>query len=179
MNTSIAIFAAGCFWCVEGQFLHLKGVIDVEPGYIGGTQAHPTYEEVCTGLTGHAEAIKVTYDQDVITYEKLVQLFFLAHDPTQLNRQGNDIGTQYRSAIFPIDDNQTILAKHYIEALNSYSDYKGKVVTTIETGHTFYPAEDYHKNYFERNPSNPYCQTVVKYKVEKFLKLIELEGLKK
>lgn len=179
MNTAIAIFAAGCFWCVEGQFSMLKGVIDVEPGYIGGTTINPTYEQICNGDTGHAEAIRITFDPEVITYEKLVQLFFICHDPTQLNRQGNDIGTQYRSAIFPMDDAQLKLAVHYIDTLNAVSDFKGQIVTTIEPGHIFYPAEDYHKDYFERNPGNPYCQAVVSSKVKKFKEALREEGLLK
>jgi len=177
MNTSIAIFAAGCFWCVEGQFLQLKGVEEVMPGYIGGHTAHPTYEQVCNGTTGHAEAIMITYNPDVINYEKLLQLFFVAHDPTQLNRQGNDIGTQYRSAIFPTNEEQKLLAEQYIQMLNTYSDHQGQIVTTIELGHEFYPAEDYHKNYFANNPQNQYCQLVVQPKIKKFISILEKEGL--
>lgn len=179
MNTAIAIFAAGCFWCVEGQFLQLKGVMNVESGYIGGDVPHPTYEQVCTGTTQHAEAVRITYDETVVSYEKLVQLFFVAHDPTQLNRQGNDIGTQYRSAIFPINDEQKKLAEHYIYTLNNLSDIKGKIVTTIETGHEFYPAEDYHTNYAERNPQNPYCQMVVQPKIKKFIQVLSEDNLLK
>lgn len=169
--TAIAIFAAGCFWCVEGQFKHLKGVNTVQSGYIGGTVPQPTYEQVCTGTTGHAEAVRIVYDPAIIRYEELLEAFFLAHDPTQINRQGNDIGTQYRSAIFPLNSEQEQLARMYIERLNAAGLYDNPVVTTIEPAGEFYPAEDYHDNYFERNPQNPYCQMVVKPKIEKFKKV--------
>lgn len=179
MNLSVAIVAAGCFWCVEGQFLQLKGVVSVESGYIGGHTENPTYEEVCSGTTNHAEAVKITFDADVITYEKILSLFFIAHDPTQLNRQGNDIGTQYRSAIFPLDAVQEEIARLYIQKLNSMAEFQERIVTTIELGHTFYPAEAYHQNYFARNPQNQYCQLVVNPKIRKFVEVLEKENLQK
>lgn len=179
MNLSIAIVAAGCFWCVEGQFLQLKGVVSVESGYIGGHTVNPTYEEVCTGTTNHAEAVKITYDADILSYEKILSLFFIAHDPTQLNRQGNDIGTQYRSAIFPIDEEQERIAIEYIQRLNAMTEFQERVVTTVETGHIFYPAEEYHQNYFARNPQNQYCQLVVNPKIRKFIQILEKENLLK
>ncbi|RQO30162.1 peptide-methionine (S)-S-oxide reductase [Taibaiella sp. KBW10] len=166
-----AIFAAGCFWCVEGQFQNLKGVISVKSGYIGGTVAQPTYEQVCTGTTGHAEAVKVVYDPSVVSYDELLAAFFVSHDPTQLNRQGNDIGTQYRSAIFPQNESQKEKANYYIAQLNEEKAYTHPIVTTIEGQGPFYDAEAYHDDYFNRNPENSYCQLVVKPKIEKFKKV--------
>lgn len=163
-----AIFAAGCFWCVEAQFLSLEGVLSVQSGYTGGHLLNPTYEQVCSGQTGHAEAIKITYDPNIISFDQLLAAFFLAHDPTQLNRQGNDIGTQYRSAIFPINEIQTTKAKQYIDTLNARQVYHSPIVTTIEPFKKFFNAEDYHNNYLANNPQNPYCQMVVKPKLEKF-----------
>lgn len=163
-----ATLAAGCFWCVEAQFAALDGVQSVKSGYAGGHTEHPTYEEVCRGTTGHAEVVQFVYNPQVIRYDELLAAFFLAHDPTQLNRQGNDIGTQYRSAIFPHNDEQELLAREYIQQLNDKDVYGKKVVTSIEPLTNFYPAEDYHDNYFINNPGNPYCQMVVRPKVEKF-----------
>lgn len=163
-----ATLAAGCFWCVEAQFAALDGVHSVKSGYAGGQTEHPTYEEVCRGTTGHAEVVQVVYNPQVIRYDELLAAFFLAHDPTQLNRQGNDIGTQYRSAIFPHNDEQELLAREYIQQLNDKDVYGKKVVTSIEPLTNFYPAEDYHDNYYFNNPGNPYCQMVVRPKVEKF-----------
>jgi peptide-methionine (S)-S-oxide reductase len=167
-STDTAIFAAGCFWCVEGQFKLLEGIEKVQSGYIGGTVAHPTYEEVCKGTTGHAEAVQVIYDPNKISYDQLLAAFFLAHDPTQLNRQGNDIGTQYRSAIFPLNETQKEKAEFYINMLKEEKVYDKAIVTKIEPIAPFYEAEEYHNNYFERNPQNSYCQLVVKPKIEKF-----------
>lgn len=166
-----AIFAAGCFWCVEGQLKHLDGVQSVKSGYIGGTVQQPTYEQVCTGTTGHAEAVRVIYDANKITYDQLLAAFFVSHDPTQLNRQGNDIGTQYRSAIFPLNETQKEKAQYYISQLNLEKAYPSPIVTSIEPISTFYDAEAYHDNYFELNPQNSYCQLVVKPKIEKFKKV--------
>ncbi|MBL7704101.1 MAG: peptide-methionine (S)-S-oxide reductase MsrA [Taibaiella sp.] len=170
-KTDTAIFAAGCFWCVEGQFKHLDGVQSVKSGYIGGTVPNPTYEQVCTGTTGHAEAVRVIYDADKITYDQLLAAFFVSHDPTKLNRQGNDIGTQYRSAVFPLNDTQKEKAQYYISQLNLEKVYTAPIVTSIEPLSTFYDAEAYHDNYFELNPQNSYCQLVVKPKIEKFKKV--------
>jgi peptide-methionine (S)-S-oxide reductase len=167
-STDTAIFAAGCFWCVEGQFKLLEGIEKVQSGYIGGTVAHPTYEEVCKGTTGHAEAVQVIYDPNKISYDQLLAAFFLAHDPTQLNRQGNDIGTQYRSAIFPLNESQKEKAEFYINMLKEEKVYDKAIVTKIEPIAPFYESEEYHNNYFERNPQNTYCQLVVKPKIEKF-----------
>lgn len=167
-NIDTATLAAGCFWCVEAQFASLEGVQSVKSGYTGGHTEHPTYEEVCTGTTGHAEVVQIVYDPQIIQYDEILAAFFLAHDPTQLNRQGNDIGTQYRSAIFPHSEEQEQLAREYIQQLNDKDVYGKKVVTTVEPLSIFYPAEEYHDNYYLNNPNNPYCQMVVRPKVEKF-----------
>ena len=169
MTTQTAILANGCFWCTEAVFLDVVGVEAAESGYIGGQTVNPTYKQVCGGDTGHAEAVKVTFDDSVISYEDLLAIFFATHDPTQLNRQGNDIGTQYRSAIFPQDDAQRTAAEAAIAAENEKLD--GRVVTTIEPNDTWYPAEDYHQDYFEQNgSSNPYCMAVIDPKLRKFRK---------
>ena len=168
-----ATFAAGCFWCVEAQFMQLKGVTKVKSGYTGGKRAHPSYEQVTTGATGHAEALNITFDPSIISYDELLSAFFTAHDPTQLNRQGNDIGTQYRSAIFPRNAQQQEKAAYYIQKLNAEKVYDAPIVTTIEPFETFYDAEAYHDDYYRRNPQNPYCQMVVKPKVEKFEKVFK------
>ena len=164
-----AILANGCFWCSEAVFLDVIGVSKVESGYIGGETIDPTYKEVCGGNTGHAEAVRIEYDPDAIAYDDLLDIFFGTHDPTTLNRQGNDIGTQYRSAIFPLDEAQRASAEAAIARANQ--DHDGGVVTTIEEATTFYPAEDYHQDYFEREGgSNPYCMAVVAPKLRKFRK---------
>lgn len=174
-----AIFAAGCFWCVEGQFKHLNGVLSVKSGYIGGSIPNPSYEQVCKGTTGHAEAVRVVYDPNKIAYEQLLAAFFVSHDPTQLNRQGNDIGTQYRSAIFPTSTDQNEKAKYYIKQLNEEQAYPNPIVTKVEPIAPFYEAESYHDNYFELNPQNAYCQMVVKPKIEKFKKVFAQQLKKK
>ncbi|MCJ7420345.1 peptide-methionine (S)-S-oxide reductase MsrA [Sphingomicrobium astaxanthinifaciens] len=164
-----AIFAGGCFWCTEAVFLDVIGVRAVESGYIGGTVINPSYREVCGGDTGHAEAVRLTFDPDVIAYDDLLDIFFATHDPTQLNRQGNDIGTQYRSAIFPLSDDQRAAAEAGIARANAAHD--GKVVTTIEGPATWYPAEAYHQDYYDQNKdSNPYCMAVIDPKLRKFRK---------
>lgn len=166
---STAILAAGCFWCVEAVFDALQGVTSVESGYIGGTVDNPTYRQVCDGTTGHAEAVRIEFDPTVISYPELLEIFFEIHDPTQLNRQGNDVGTQYRSAIFPIDDAQVVDAQAAISVADAA--HGGRVVTTIERAGPFWVAEDYHQEYFEREgASNPYCQVVVAPKYAKFRK---------
>ncbi|BEU99175.1 peptide-methionine (S)-S-oxide reductase MsrA [Novosphingobium olei] len=164
-----AVLAGGCFWCTEAVFRDVIGVSNVESGYIGGTKADPTYKEVCSGNTGHAEAIRVTYDPDTISYAQLLDIFFATHDPTQLNRQGNDIGTQYRSAIFPLDDEQRSEAQAGIERAQAERD--GTIVTTIEGPATWYPAEDYHQEYWEgEGQRNPYCLAVIPPKLMKLRK---------
>jgi len=168
MATEQAIFAGGCFWCTEAVFRDVIGVEQVESGYIGGTTEHPTYKQVCGGDTGHAEAIRVTYDPAVIGYDELLDIFFATHDPTQLNRQGNDVGTQYRSAIFPMSDAQEAAARAGIERAG---EGRGKIVTTIEPLTTWYPAEDYHKEYWEgEGQRNPYCLAVIPPKLQKLRK---------
>lgn len=164
----IATFGAGCFWCIEACFLGVTGIVDVTPGYMGGQTTNPTYEEICTGTTGHAEVAQVTFDPNVIPYEQLLKLFWFVHDPTQLNRQGNDIGTQYRSVIFYHNDEQREIAENQKHALDNAGMYPKPIVTQIAPVEKFYEAEEYHKNYMERNPENPYCQFVVRPKLEKF-----------
>lgn len=164
-----AYLASGCFWCTETIFDNVDGVTKVIPGYMGGTKKNPTYEEVCTGLTGHAELVEITYDSNIVSFKKLLEIFFKTHDPTTLNRQGNDIGTQYRSAIFFQNKNELNVAKELISNLESSNIFLNKIVTTLEEKTEFYEAEDYHKKYFYNNPENMYCQMVVKPKVEKFL----------
>lgn len=166
----IATFGAGCFWCVEAQFQQLKGVKEVLPGYTGGFVKNPTYEQVGTGKTGHAEVANITFYPDSISYEKLLEAFFYAHDPTQLNRQGNDIGTQYRSAVFYHNDKQKAIVDQAIKRLTEEKAYSNPIVTVVEPYGVFYAAEDYHKNYYKLNPNNPYCQMVVKPKAESFKK---------
>ena len=164
-----AYLASGCFWCTETIFDNVDGVTKVIPGYMGGTKKNPTYEEVCTGLTGHAELVEITYDSNIVSFKKLLEIFFKTHDPTTLNRQGNDIGTQYRSAIFFQNKNELNVAKELISNLESSNIFLNKIVTTLEEKTEFFEAEDYHKKYFYNNPENIYCQMVVKPKVEKFL----------
>lgn len=164
-----AIIAGGCFWCTEAVFRDVIGVSAVESGYIGGSKPNPTYKEVCSGTTGHAEAIRVTYDPSVLSYGDLLDVFMGTHYPTQLNRQGNDIGTQYRSAIFPLGEAQRAEAEAAIDRANA--DHGGKVVTTIEGPAQWYPAEDYHQEYWEgEGQRNPYCQAVIPPKLAKLRK---------
>lgn len=164
-----AIVAGGCFWCTEAVFRDVIGVSAVESGYIGGRNANPTYREVCSGSTGHAEAIKVEFDPEVLAYGELLDVFMATHDPTQLNRQGNDVGTQYRSAIFPLDDEQRAEAKAAIA--RAQEERTQPVVTTIEGPATWYPAEDYHQEYWEgEGQRNPYCLAVIPPKLAKLRK---------
>lgn len=166
-----AIVAGGCFWCTEAVFKSLKGVEEALPGYIGGKNENPTYEQVCTGETGHAEAIEITYNENEVSYTELLEIFFATHNPTTLNRQGEDVGTQYRSEIFYLDEAQKQAAEEYIGILRDEKVFDQPIVTRVTPASTFYVAEDYHKNYFERKGTeNPYCQMVVKPKVEKFKK---------
>jgi peptide-methionine (S)-S-oxide reductase len=169
MSQEVAVVAGGCFWCTEAIYLDVAGVESVESGYIGGAVADPTYKQVCGGDTGHAEAVRVTFDNEMLSYGDLLDIFFATHDPTQLNRQGGDVGTQYRSAIFPQSDAQRSEAEAAIARANDENG--GRVVTTIENNAPWYPAEDYHQNYFERaGASNPYCQAVISPKLQKFRK---------
>lgn len=163
------IVAGGCFWCTEAVFRDVIGVSEVESGYIGGSVPDPTYKQVCSGTTGHAEAIRVTYDGDVVSLADILDIFMATHDPTQLNRQGNDVGTQYRSAIFPIGDEQRAAAEAAIERANA--DHGGRVVTTIEGPAQWYPAEDFHQQYWEgEGQRNPYCIAVIPPKLQKLRK---------
>ncbi len=172
-KTEVATFAAGCFWCVEAQYQQLKGVEKVESGYIGGHIENPTYKQVCTGETGHAEACNIYYDPAVISYDELLAAFWIAHDPTQLNRQGNDVGTQYRSAIFYHNDEQRQKAQEYKKKLDEEKAFSGPIVTEISPYFKFYKAEDYHQNYYNDNPSQGYCVFVVKPKMDKFRKVFK------
>lgn len=172
-KTEVATFAAGCFWCVEAQYQQLKGVEKVESGYIGGHIDNPTYKQVCTGETGHAEACNIYYDPAIISYDELLAAFWVAHDPTQLNRQGNDVGTQYRSAIFYHNDEQRQKAEEYKNKLNDEQAFNGPIVTEISLYTKFYKAEDYHQNYYNDNPSQGYCVFVVKPKMDKFRKVFK------
>jgi peptide-methionine (S)-S-oxide reductase len=169
-STATAIVAGGCFWCTEAVFRDVIGVSAVESGYIGGADPNPTYKAVCSGSTGHAEAIRVTFDPAQLTYGDLLDIFMATHDPTQLNRQGNDIGTQYRSAIFPLDDEQRTEADGAIARWNA--EHPGsRAVTTIEGPATWYPAEDYHQEYWEgEGQRNPYCLAVIPPKLQKLRK---------
>jgi len=165
MPTKTAVLAGGCFWCTEAAFEQLEGVLDVTSGYMGGSAETANYRAVCGGDTGHAEAIRITYDPAKIGYETLLDVFFDAHDPTQLNRQGNDLGTQYRSAIFYADEDEKHAAEAKIRALNEKQAYPRPIVTTLEPLGEFYPAEDYHQDYARLNPDQPYIQSVSTPKV--------------
>jgi len=169
MAEEIAVLAGGCFWCTEAVFLDLIGVKQVESGYTGGHIPNPTYKQVCGGDTGHAEAIRITFDPDEISYTELLDIFFATHDPTQLNRQGNDVGTQYRSAIFPQSEEQRAAAEAAIARLND--ELGGGVVTTIEPIGEWYPAEDYHQDYWSgEGQRNPYCLAIIPPKLQKLRK---------
>ncbi len=165
--TELATFGSGCFWCTEAVFQKLKGVSKVVSGYTGGKTENPTYKEVCTGETGHAEVIQVTFDPKVISYAELLEVFWRSHDPTTLNRQGNDVGTQYRSAVFYHSDKQKELAEAYKKKITEAKVFDDPVVTEITAAVKFYPAEDYHQNYFKLNPKQPYCRAVIGPKVKK------------
>ena len=169
MAEQVAVFAGGCFWCTEAVFLDVIGVKSVESGYTGGTVANPTYRQVCDGNTGHAEAIRITFDPDKLSYDDLLDIFFATHDPTQLNRQGNDVGTQYRSAIFPQDAEQEQKARDALDRANR--EQGGRIVTTIEPKGEWYPAEDYHQDYWAgEGQRNPYCLATIPPKLQKLRK---------
>ncbi len=168
-----ATLAGGCFWCTEAVYAELKGVKSVTSGYIGGAVPNPTYKDVCTGQTGHAEAIEIEYDPAVVSFQKLLEVFFATHDPTTLNRQGADVGTQYRSSIFVHDDEQKRIAQEVIVTLNRARVFPGPIVTQIEPATVFYPAEDYHQDYFANNPTQPYCLAAAAPKVAKVRKVFK------
>jgi len=163
------ILGGGCFWCTEAIFKRVKGIIDVQPGYSGGSVVSPTYEQICNEETGHAEVIKVDYDPQKISYSDILDIFFATHDPTTINRQGNDVGTQYRSVIFYTNDEQKAQTETKIQELNNIKAFTSPIVTTVESAKEFYPAEEYHKNYFERNPNAGYCRIIIDPKVRKLL----------
>lgn len=164
---NVAVFAGGCFWCVEPVFSQLKGVKKVVSGYIGGHTLNPTYKQICNGDTGHAEAIQISFDPAQISFDELLEIFFVAHDPTTPNRQGNDVGTQYRSAIFAHDAEQRRSAEKMIARLNAEKLWPSPIVTEINDAATFYPAEDYHQYYYANNPNQPYCMIVAAPKIAK------------
>ncbi len=172
-NVSVdsAVLAGGCFWCLDAVYRNMTGVLDVISGYSNGTVKNPAYREVCTGRTGHAEVVKIMFNPDSVSYADLLEVFWRIHNPTQLNRQGNDVGTQYRSGIYYMNDTQRIQAEASLIALKEAGVYEGNIVTEIVPLLNFYPAEDYHQDYFRQNTDNPYCQYVVGDKVEKFKKL--------
>jgi len=167
MPHAVATLAGGCFWCIETVFNRLRGVESAVSGYMGGHTANPTYKDICNGDTGHAEVVQVRFDPAEISYRELLKIFFTLHDPTQLNRQGNDVGTQYRSAIFWHTPEQKAEAEAVIAELTSAKQFAVPIVTEVTAATTFYPAEDYHQGYFEQNPHQPYCQFVVGPKVAK------------
>lgn len=173
-----ATFGAGCFWCVEAVFQRLAGVESVVSGYAGGHTKNPTYRDVCSGTTGHAEVAQITYDPSVVSFTDLLKVFFETHDPTQLNRQGNDVGTQYRSAIFYHNDEQKKISEEFKKQLDASGTWPAPIVTEIVPLKEFYPAEDYHQNYFNDNPSQPYCSFLIKPKLDKFTKAFK-EKLKR
>lgn len=178
-KTEIAVFGGGCFWCTEAVFKMLKGVISVVPGYAGGTVANPTYEQVCGGRTGHAEVIRIEYDPSIIGYDKLLTVFFGSHDPTTVNRQGNDVGTQYRSVIFYTTPEQKTVAEAFIKDINA-SNAEGKTIATefaalpsadSDSPGRFFPAESYHQDYYARNKGQAYCEVIINPKLEKVQKM--------
>lgn len=171
----LATLGAGCFWCVEAAYQQLKGVVSVVSGYSGGHVENPTYKEVCTGKTGHAEVCQIKIDPKEISFEELLEVYFEIHDPTTLNRQGNDVGTQYRSVIFYHSEEQKIIAERLIDELNTSGKWKNPIVTEITPYAKFYPAEDYHQNYYRQNPDQQYCRLVIKPKLDKFEKVFKLK----
>lgn len=169
----VATFAGGCFWCSEAVFLELNGVKTVVSGYIGGNTINPTYKDICNGDTGHAEAIQITFDPNKISFGELLEIFFATHDPTTLNRQGNDIGTQYRSEIFYNNENQKDLAEAYIALMTRENTFGEPIVTVVSPATLFYEAEDYHQNYYNQNKLQGYCSYVITPKVEKLKKIFK------
>ncbi len=178
-NLQKATFGSGCFWCTEAIFERLNGVVDVESGYSGGKVDNPTYEEVCSGTTGHAEVTQLTFDPSIISFDELLEVFWKTHDPTTLNRQGNDVGTQYRSVIFYHNEEQKNLSEKYKEELNKSGAWEKPIVTEISAYTNFYSAENYHQDYYENNPNQGYCTFVIAPKVEKFEKVFKDKVKKK
>lgn len=170
---TLATFGSGCFWCTEAVFLQVQGVYKVQSGYTGGKVKNPTYKEVCSGLTGHAEVIQLSYDSTQVTYDELLEIFWMTHDPTTLNRQGADVGTQYRSVIYYHNDQQKQLAETYKRKLDQEGVYANPIVTEISPADVFYVAEDYHQNYYNLNGDAPYCSYVITPKLEKFKKVFK------
>ena len=171
MDKDTIVFGAGCFWCIEAIFSNIKGVYSVTSGYCGGFTENPTYKEVCSGTTGHAEVARIIYNPNEISFEKLLEIFWKTHDPTTPNRQGNDVGTQYRSCIFYLNENQNQKSIYYKDKLNSSGAFSNQIVTEIEKLQKFYPAENYHQDYYENNKENSYCKFVIQPKLEKFKKV--------
>jgi peptide-methionine (S)-S-oxide reductase len=173
----IAVFAGGCFWCTEPVFSQLNGVKKVVSGYIGGQTTSPTYKQICNDDTGHAEGIQITYDASIVSFETLLEIFFVSHDPTTPNRQGNDVGTQYRSAVFCQNEAQRTATVNMITALDQQNIWPNPIVTEVNPAEVFYPAEDYHQYYFDKNPNQPYCMAVAAPKAakirEKYAQLIQ------
>jgi peptide-methionine (S)-S-oxide reductase len=178
--TEVATLAGGCFWCLEAVYDELRGVERVRSGYSGGQRPNPTYEQVCSGTTGHAEVVQISFDPDIVSYRELLEVFFTIHDPTTLNRQGNDVGTQYRSAIFYHTPEQKEIAEAVIAELRDSNVWDDPIVTEVTEFTNFYPAEEYHTDYFKRNPGQAYCNVVIAPKVAKFRKqfLEKLKGSK-
>ena len=168
-----ATFGGGCFWCTEIIFLNTAGVNSVIPGYMGGKRENPTYEQVCSGATGHVEVVHLDFDESKVSFQDLLTVFFKTHDPTTLNRQGEDVGTQYRSVVFYHNENQKEVTESFIQGLEDAEVYDNPIVTTVEEAQTFWPAEDYHVNYFNRNPENSFCSAVIAPKLSKYLKTID------
>ncbi|MEY2707175.1 MAG: methionine sulfoxide reductase [Pseudomonadota bacterium] len=169
-NLQKATLGGGCFWCLEAVYQQVRGVVHVESGYTGGQTLNPDYDSVCTGKTGHAEVVQIEFDANVLTYQKILEIFFAIHDPTTLNRQGNDIGSQYRSVIYAHDKQQRLLAEEVIKQLAAENIFDQPIVTELADLPTYYPAEDYHQNYFNNHPDQGYCAFVVSPKVSKFRK---------
>lgn len=168
MGIETAVLGGGCFWCLDAVFREVKGVSTVVSGYAGGARPNPTYEQICTGATGHAEVVKLTFDTDVISFSEILSIFFSIHDPTTLNRQGNDVGTQYRSVVFCENDTQKDVLREVMGALEEAKAYSGTIVTEVSGPVPFYPAEDYHQNYYAMHPGQGYCQLVISPKLTKF-----------
>ena len=166
----VATLGGGCFWCIEAAFNEIRGVVNVESGYAGGELASPTYEQVCTGTTGHAEVVQVIFDPDIISFKEILEIFFTAHDPTTLNRQGADVGNQYRSVIFYHNEKQKEIAEQVIEELNAAEVWDNSIVTQVEPFKNFYKAEEYHRKYFDRHPEAAYCKIVIAPKIAKLRK---------
>ena len=169
-NQALATLAGGCFWCIEGAFSQVQGIHSATSGYMGGDSDSPSYEEICSGNSGHAEVVQLMYDPEMISYQQILEIFFTLHDPTQLNRQGNDIGSQYRSAVFYHNESQQNIVEQIIKEMRDAHMFDQEIVTQVCAEVTFYSGEDYHQDYFKNNPQNPYCQAVVSPKLAKFRK---------